>query len=50
MSINTEFIKLFKEYGIKYPIVQAPMAGVVDAKLTSEVYLAGGFGFLATGR
>jgi hypothetical protein len=47
---NTGFIELFKEYGIKYPIVQAPMAGVVDAKLVSEVYSAGGLGFLPAGR
>ncbi|CAI2175485.1 16872_t:CDS:2 [Funneliformis geosporum] len=46
MSFNTGFTKLFKEYGIKHPIVQAPMAKVVNAKLTSEVRLAGGLGFL----
>jgi NAD(P)H-dependent flavin oxidoreductase YrpB (nitropropane dioxygenase family) len=49
-SFNTRYIELFKEYGIKYPIVLPPMAGVGDAKLTSEVYLAGGLGFLPAGR
>lgn len=49
-SFNTGFISLFKEYGIKYPIVKAPMAKISDVKLASEVYLAGGLSFLSTGR
>ncbi|RIA88234.1 2-nitropropane dioxygenase [Glomus cerebriforme] len=48
-SFNTGFIELFKEYGIKYPIVKAPMARIDDTKLVSEVYLAGGLSFLSTG-
>ncbi|CAB4481628.1 inosine monophosphate dehydrogenase [Rhizophagus irregularis] len=48
-SFNTGFISLFKEYGIKYPIVKAPMAKISDVKLASEVYLAGGLSFLSTG-
>ncbi|GBB86594.1 hypothetical protein RclHR1_00130035 [Rhizophagus clarus] len=46
---DTGFIQLFKEYGVKYPIVSAPMAKISEIKLASEVYLAGGLGFISTG-
>ena len=49
MSFTTGFTELFKEYGVKYPIVQAPMSGATNPKLASEVSLAGGLGFLQAG-
>lgn len=35
--------------GCRYPIVQAPMAGANDWKLTAAVSTAGGLGFLPCG-
>ena len=39
----------FLPNGIRYPLIQAPMAGVQDARLAMAVSAAGGLGSLAFG-
>lgn len=39
-------MSLFAELGLRYPIIQAPMAGVQDCKLALAVSAAGGLGSL----
>ena len=41
--------RLIKLFGIEHPIVQAPMAGAMDAELAAEVSAAGGLGSLPAG-
>src|SRR6266540_2070062 len=43
------FIELFKDHGVKHPIVSAPMAGSAGGRLAAEVSLAGGLGFIGLG-
>ncbi|KAF8317561.1 2-nitropropane dioxygenase [Amanita rubescens] len=45
-SIDTGITRLL---GIKSPVICAPMAGVSGGALAAQVYLGGGFGFLAAG-
>ncbi|CAG8505964.1 4319_t:CDS:2 [Acaulospora colombiana] len=49
MSFRTKFIELFKEIGVKYPIVSAPMAYVTSVELATQVTRAGGLGFIPAG-
>jgi nitronate monooxygenase len=41
--------RLINLFGIEHPIVQAPMAGAMDAELAAEVSAAGGLGSLPAG-
>ncbi|MBV8753918.1 MAG: nitronate monooxygenase, partial [Hyphomicrobiales bacterium] len=41
--------RLIELFGIEHPIVQAPMAGAMDAELAAEVSAAGGLGSLPAG-
>jgi nitronate monooxygenase len=41
--------RLIDLFGIEHPIVQAPMAGAMDADLAAEVSVAGGLGSLPAG-
>ncbi|KAK2465628.1 hypothetical protein APHAL10511_002172 [Amanita phalloides] len=45
-SINTGITRLL---GIESPIIGAPMAGASGGELAAQIYLGGGFGFLAAG-
>ncbi|PFH51880.1 hypothetical protein AMATHDRAFT_74580 [Amanita thiersii Skay4041] len=45
-SINTKLTRLL---GINSPIICAPMANVTGGNLAAQVFLGGGFGFLAAG-
>ncbi|CAH1765982.1 17964_t:CDS:2 [Entrophospora sp. SA101] len=44
---KTKFTETFKEIGLKYPIVSAPMARVTSVELAVEVSLAGGLGYMS---
>jgi nitronate monooxygenase len=41
--------RLIELFAIEHPIVQAPMAGAMDAELATEVSAAGGLGSLPAG-
>src|ERR1700760_2645747 len=41
--------RLIDLFGIEHPIVQAPMAGAMDAELAAEVSASGGLGSLPAG-
>ncbi len=47
--MSDSFARTFGIRGIRYPIIQAPMAGVSTPELAAEVSLAGGLGSLGLG-
>lgn len=46
MSLSQQFLE---RLGIRYPIIQAPMAGVSTPRMAAEVSNAGGLGSLGLG-